>query len=397
MKKQNRRSFIKSGLAGAAGLAYTANRKVNLESGSADDKPVIKRILGRTGLEMPVISMGVMRADNPNLVRAAAKSGIIHFDTAHGYQDGNNEKMVGDVIKEFDREQILITTKVRPAGRQRDGSFSDEYDEKEFREMLDTSLSRLQMDYVDILLLHGSRGTPSMEADHVWEVMNSFKKQGKARFIGTSTHSNEVDVIKGAVQRGDVDVVLTAINFKMDQADELKAAIARAAEAGIGIIGMKNLAGGYLDEEKQKPVNPKAALKWVLQDPNITTCIPGFVTFDQMEEALVVMHDVTPTDDELKSLQLASAETGMYCQGCETCLKGCQKDLPIPELMRAYMYAYGYSNLEKAYKTVAETGIEENPCDGCKVCTASCAKGFRLAEKIEKISRVKRMPEDLMV
>ncbi|MBL7112806.1 MAG: aldo/keto reductase [Bacteroidales bacterium] len=397
MKNQNRRTFIKSGLLGAAGVAYAGNRKLDMNTGSPDDKPVITRTLGKTGLEMPVISMGVMRADNPNLLKAAIKSGIIHFDTAHGYQDGRNEEMVGDVMKEYDRKKIIITTKVRPAGRQQDGSFGPEYDEKEFREMLETSLSRLKMDYVDILLLHGSRGKVSMESEPVWEVMNSFKKQGKTRFIGTSTHSNEVEVIEGAIERGDIDVVLTAINFKQDHVDKLKEVIARAAEAGIGIIGMKNMAGGYLDEEKQKPVDPKAALKWVLQDPNITTCIPGFVTFDQMEQDLEVMRDIILTDDELKSLQLAAAETGLYCQGCESCIVGCQKNLPIPDLMRAYMYAYGYSQMEKAQRTVAEANVIENPCSGCQVCTAHCVKGFKLAEKIGKISRISSIPEDFLV
>ncbi len=397
MKNQNRRGFIKSGLLGAAGVAYAGNQKLNINSSSSEDKPVITRTLGKTGLEMPVISMGVMRADNPNLLKAAIKAGIIHFDTAHGYQDGRNEAMVGDVIKEHDRKKIIITTKISPAGRQRDGSFGPEYDEKEFREMLETSLSRLKMDYVDILLLHGSRGKGSLEFEPVLEVMNSFKKQGKARFIGTSTHSNEVEVIEGAIERGDIDVVLTAINFKQDHVDKLKEVIARAADAGIGIIGMKNMAGGYLDEEKQKPVDPKAALKWVLQDPNITTCIPGFVTFDQLEQDLEVMRDISISDDELKSLQLAASETGLYCQGCESCIAGCQKNLPIPDLMRAYMYAYGYSEMGKAHRTVTEANVSENPCTGCRVCTAHCAKGFNLAEKIARITRISSVPEDFLV
>jgi len=312
MKKQNRRSFIRSGLVGTAGLAYAGKSKLNLKTGIYDDKPIITRTLGKTGLEMPVVGMGVMRADNPNLLKAAIKSGMIHFDTAHGYQEGRNEEMVGDVLKEYDREKFLITTKVGAPGRQRDGSYGPEYNEKEFREMVELSLSRLKMDYVDILLLHGARGTPTMEFEPAWEVMNSFKKEGKARFIGTSTHSNEIDVLDGAVKRGDIDVVLTAVNFKRDDAEELTAAIARAAEAGIGIIGMKNMAGGYLDEEKQKPVDAKAALRWVLQDKNITTCIPGFVTFDQMEEHLEVMHDLSLSEDEQNFLKLAAAEQGLY-------------------------------------------------------------------------------------
>jgi len=396
MKKQNRRSFIKSGLVGTAGLAYAGKSNQNLDIGVPDDKPIITRTLGRTGLEMPVIGMGVMRADNPNLLKAAIKSGIIHYDTAHGYQEGRNEEMVGDVIKEYDRDKFLITTKVGPPGRQRDGSYGPEYNEKEFREMLDVSLSRLKMDYVDILLLHGARGTPTMEFEPVWEVMNSFKKQGKARFIGTSTHSNEIDVLDGAVKRGDVDIVLTAYNFKRDDVEELKAAIARAAEAGIGILGMKNMAGGFLDEEKQKPVDAKAALRWVLQDKNITSCIPGFVTFDQMEEHLEVMRDLSLSEEEQNFLQLAAAEPGLYCQGCESCLAGCKKNLPIPDLMRAYMYVYGYGQMEKAHSLLADLDIKSNPCSDCTACDVRCVKGFPVADKIKKVSRLSDVPRDFL-
>jgi predicted aldo/keto reductase-like oxidoreductase len=230
----------------------------------------------------------------------------------------------------------------------------------------------------------------------VLDAMTTAKKVGKTRFIGLSTHRNEPEVILAAVDTGVIDVVLTAINFKQDQYPELKKAIAKAAESGIGIIGMKNLAGGYLDEEKQKPVNAKAAIKWVLQDPNITTCIPGFLTFDQLQEDLELMTDITLRPDDLHSLELASAEMGMYCQGCGLCLSSCKKSLPVPDIMRAYMYAYGYGNMEKAYSTLVDYDIPVNPCADCDFCTVRCAKNFPVAEKISKITRLKNVPEEFI-
>jgi hypothetical protein len=59
-----------------------------------------RRRLGRTGIEVPIVSMGVMNADNPNLVRAALDGGIFLLDTAHGYQEGRNEEMLGTVLKD---------------------------------------------------------------------------------------------------------------------------------------------------------------------------------------------------------------------------------------------------------------------------------------------------------
>ena len=118
------------------------------------------------------------------------------------------------------------------------------------------------------------------------------RRKGYTRFLGVSTHKNEPDVIDAAVDCGVYDVVLTAVNFKQDHYPSVKAAIARAAKAGVGIVGMKTMAGGFLDKEKTKPINCKAALKFVLQDPNVTTTIPGITSFDQLDENASVNQDL---------------------------------------------------------------------------------------------------------
>ncbi len=63
------------------------------------------RTLGRTGIKLPIVSMGVMNSSNPNLLKVAWQQGMRHFDTAWIYQAGNNEKMVGIVIKGVENRQ----------------------------------------------------------------------------------------------------------------------------------------------------------------------------------------------------------------------------------------------------------------------------------------------------
>lgn len=403
-RRLDRRFFLKSSILGASAALFTSKVSAIAESEKAvimdnenNEQPgIITRKLGKTGIELPVISMGVMRADNPNLVKAALKAGIKHFDTAYGYQRGNNEKMLGDVFKDVPRESIVISTKIPAGERGRGGAPDTGYSKEEFLEKLDISLARLKMDFVDMLYSHGVSSREEMFNETILDALKTAKEKGKTRFIGLSTHRNEQEVILAAVDTGVIDVILTAINFKQDHYPELKKAIARAAENGIGIIGMKNLAGGYLDEEKQKPVNAKAAIKWVLQDTNITTCIPGFVTFDQLQEDLDLLTDITLNQEEFHSLELASAEMGMYCQGCGACLSACKKSLPIPDIMRAYMYAYGYGNMEQAYSTLVDFNIPVNPCTDCDLCTVRCTKNFPVAEKITRITRLKDVPREFI-
>ena len=87
-------------------------------------------------------------------------------------------------------------------------------------------------------------------------------------------------VIQAAIDSGVYEVVLTSVNFKQDHYPAVKEAIAKAAKAGIGIVAMKTMAGGFHDKERKQPINCKAALKFVcrmkilrLQFPEIQTLI----------------------------------------------------------------------------------------------------------------------------
>ncbi|RLD31761.1 MAG: oxidoreductase, partial [Bacteroidetes bacterium] len=98
--KFNRRGFLKSSVIGATGLvagqsvlAGTPGKYLLEEEKKGK---IIYRTLGRTDIKLPIVSMGVMRADTPNLVRAALAKGVTHLDTAHGYQNGKNEEMLGE-------------------------------------------------------------------------------------------------------------------------------------------------------------------------------------------------------------------------------------------------------------------------------------------------------------
>jgi predicted aldo/keto reductase-like oxidoreductase len=203
-------------------------------------------------------------------------------------------------------------------------------------------------------------------------------------------------VIDAAVDSSVYDIVLTAVNFKQDHYPSVKAAIARAAKAGVGIVGMKTMAGGFLDREKTKPINCKAALKFVLQDPNVATTIPGITSFEQLEENASVNQDLVMTEEEQDALAAGRLEGGLYCQGCEQCVAGCPRNLSIPEYMRAFMYAYGYRDLAMAQNVVKHQDAGSDPCHGCDSCSASCVKGFPVRDRIADVRRVGLIPEELL-
>lgn len=397
MSRLNRRRFLKTGIAGAAGVVAFSPVLASAKN-SLQEKKILYRTLGRTGIKVPVVGFGVMRSDNPNLCKAAFDNGIIFFDTAHGYQNGNNETMLGNLFKGIPRNSFILETKVKPAAVGRDGIPTDQTTAEDFLEKFKLSLSRLQMDYVDILFIHDVSNPQLLEYKPIVNAVQKLKKEGKTRFIGFSTHNNMASVINAAASVDIWDVILTTYNFQLANIKEMDAALKKANDAGIGIVAMKTLAGGgFLDKEKTKPMNTTAALKWALSNPNVHMAIPGMTNFDHLELNLKILGNIGMTDQEKKDLLAAAAEPGLFCPGCSVCTTACPLNLPVPDLMRAYMYAYGYSNPSMAYTLLGELGTGSAPCSNCDTCRVECSRNFDVREKISDISRLVNVPSDFVI
>jgi uncharacterized protein len=393
----NRRKFLKASLIGTTGalVAGPAMATIKPEEINNVKGKIIYRELGKTGIKLPIISMGVMRADNPNLVRAALDKGIVHLDTAHGYQEGKNEEMLGEILKDYPRDSFVISTKVHTGNR--DGKTNNRTSPpsmKDFTENFEISLQRLGMKYTDILYVHGLGSKEQVLHKPLLETLKKLKKEGKTRLVGVSTHTNMAEVINAAVDSKTIDVVLTSYNFKISNDQELNLAIKRANDAGLGIIAMKTMAGGFHDKERTKPVNGKAALKIALANENIHTSIPGLVNFEQLDDVLSVMEDFEITEKEKSELYSNEPTSSLFCIGCNQCEGSCKNDLPIPDLIRAYMYTYGYHNYEKAQDVLHSKDISESPCVDCNECTVVCSQGFNVAERIQDVSRLKNVPKE---
>lgn len=398
-----RRNFVKTGMSGLAGAALLSSilkgNEAEGKTGIAQRDGILYRELGKTGVKLPIVSMGVMNADNPNLVAAALDSGIVHLDTAHGYQNGKNEEMIGQVVKNRQRHSFFIATKVGyPAKDRNTGIFFPDTTEATFQKEFDISLKRLGLDYVDILYIHSIWLRESVLFEPAMTFLEKAKKDGKARFVGLTTHRNEHEVIDAVTESQFYEVVLTSYNFRQQNQTEMRRAIAKAANAGIGIIAMKTQAGVYWDRERQEKINMRAALKWALQNENVHTSIPGFTTFDQMKEDLSVMEylDLTPEEREDLRFGEAGALSGLYCQQCGACRAQCPYSLEIPTFMRSYMYAYGYRNMALAQETLKGAVLASLPCHDCQRCSVDCSLGFDVRIKILDIARLQNIPPEFL-
>jgi len=381
--KSSRRDFLSLGLAlPVAGVASSLGVREKAEFSPttphpASGIPLAYRPLGRTGLKVTSVGFGCMITSDASVIERAADLGITYFDTARGYQHGNNERMVGAALKRK-RKDVVLSTK-SGAGTKA-GALGD----------LETSLRELGTDYIDVWYLHG-KDSPAEVPDELFEAQRIAKQQGKIRFAGVSTHEVKT-MVPFLVEKRAIDVVLLTYNFSMGHG--LDAAIDLAYKSGLGVVAMKVMAGGFRKTKPSDPLYPKlrkegtllAALKWVLRNPSVATTIPSMTDMDQLDENLKAMAQPYTRDEEKLLTAQLERIAPLYCRMCGECRGTCAKGLPVADMLRYLTYADGYGQFALAREKYRELPRElaEVRCGDCEQCTVRCPYGVHVTARLAR-------------
>jgi predicted aldo/keto reductase-like oxidoreductase len=376
----NRRTFLKVGMVGTTsallGGEAIATAVQNLaESGpSVFPKPVY-RTLGRTGMKISVVSFGAGLIQEPEVLKFAFDNGVNYVDTARAYMNGRSEEIIAKALKGR-RNKIYVATKI----------FEGSTTKKDIIRDVETSLRTLETDYIDVIQLHSLSNRERIFIAETREALAELKKQGKVRFFGVSTHKNQPEVLHALVDDKDrfFDMVLVAYNFESSK--EIGVAIERAAKAKIGIIAMKTQAGGYKTEAMGAVSPHQAALKWVLQNPNISATVPGMKSLAHVRENIAVMGMPFKTADAHILQKYHAAVADFYCDLCGTCEGTCPWGVAISTINRSLMYAEGYRSPALALSTYREVpkSASAAACLDCPVCVAQCARGLNIAARMQQ-------------
>jgi predicted aldo/keto reductase-like oxidoreductase len=313
-------------------------------------------------------------------MKVAFDHGVNYVDTARRYMGGKNEEIVAKALK-GKRDKIYVATKISPASTSKENIFKD----------VETSLKALETDYVDVIQLHNLTGREDRIFNpEIREALVRLKEQGKVRFFGVTTHKNEAEVLHALADDKDrfFDTALVKYNFKSDA--QTKQAIARAAQANIGIIAMKTLAGGYATDALG-PFSPyQAAIKWVLQDQYITATIPGMRDLAQLREDIAVMRTRFGYLDNFILKRYGAAVQPYYCHLCGKCEATCPKGVAISTINRCLMYAEAYKSLVLARSTYHEipSSLSASVCLDCSDCVARCINKLDIPVKMERARKL---------
>jgi len=379
----SRRRFLAAGLAlPAASSASRYEEPQTIPRPAARPAPAAPvfryKTLGKTGLKVTSVGFGCMITSDGSVVERAADIGITYFDTARGYQGGNNERMVGAALKRK-RKDIVLSTKTHAGTR--DEALRD----------LDTSLKELGTDFVDIWYLH-AKGSPSEVTSDLIEAQQAAKKAGKIRFAGVSTHGGQRELLPWLAKNPNVDVILTAYNFTMEPF--MNSVIEEAQKAGKGIVAMKVMAGGLRRVQRTDPNYARlsrdgamlSALKWVLSNPHVQTTIPSMTDMDQLDENLKAMAETFgDTDRKLLAMQMQRIGSS-YCRMCGLCDGQCRQGLPVADVLRFLTYADGYGQFGLARERFQELkpAHASVKCGDCPGCTVQCPYGVNVTGRLSR-------------
>ena len=370
-KSMNRRGFLAStGAAGLASFLMGADASAEQQEPKAPAVPgkntqpqfpqVPRKKLGKTNVEVPILNFGGLFdiTNNQMVLKTAIKWGVTYWDTAHGYAGGNSELGIGKFLKKNPevRKKLFIVTKASGA------KTADEIEQR-----LQTSLERMNTDYVDLYYgVHGLND-PAQLTDELKAWAKSAKERKLIKFFGFSTHKNMAKCIRRAAELDWIDVVMTTYNFRQMQRPEMVSALEAAHKSGIGLVAMKTQAAGqeFETEEDKKLTgrflekgftSQQVNLKAVWEDEKITTIC------SHMPNIAILVSNVAASLDKTKLAasdiqflrEFAQNTCRGYCAGCGEICASVTPEMPyISEVMRYLMYYNSYGQKDRARECFA--------------------------------------------
>lgn len=323
--------------------------------------------LGRTGYRVSPIGFGALPIQRLStdeaveLLRASIRLGLNFIDSANMY--GDSEVMIGKALQGAAASEIILATK------------SLARDAETIFQHVELSRTRMKSDFIHIYQLHAVNDSIHLQQvlapGGALEGLKKARDKGWVGSIGITGH--RVDVLIEALKTGEFATVQVPYNFIETEPEHELFPLAR--ERGIGIIAMKPLGGGMLNDAT-------ISLKYILQQPQVIP-IPGFESIGEVEEILEIAggsFELLPV--ELQGLKAISAELGKrFCRRCNYCAP-CPQEIQIPQAMilntllkrlgtQHFITGWGKDALEKSAT-----------CTQCGACLPRCPYRLPIPEII---------------
>lgn len=422
----NRRNFIKSAALAAMTGTVTATGALTAQAveRSSDTASIRSynpdmryRTFGKTGEKVSVLGFGTMRLptigndyekiDIPQasrLVRRAVEGGLNYIDTSWPYhsnvqtQGGASEPFVGKVVKEIGRKNVYIATKL-PIW-----AVSSRADMDKF---LNAQLQRLHTDHVDFYLVHSINAVTwkNIISHDLRDFLDKALQSGRVRYVGFSFHDRP-SLYQEVMDYYDWSFNQHVCNYYDINFQAGMLGIRQAALRDMGFVAMESLMGGMLANQLPQEAldvlaatgikrSPAAwAFRWVWDQPEVSVCISGMNSMEQVEENLRQAREshIPMTPEETAAIAevraILKSRGDIACTGCGKCF--CPMGINIPACFATY-------NANKTFKVMHIShhnygmGLKGSPggaevCDGCNRCAGQCPEGVDIPANLKKVA-----------
>ena len=312
------------------------------------------RRCGNSGLKLSAISLGswetfggyVGPEATRGIIFRAFNLGITHYDLANTYgtPQGRSETIVGRVLREMPREEIVIATK---AGFPMwPGAYGEGASRKTLITSLEHSLKRLEMDYVDIFYSH--RPDPNTPLEETLRALDQIVRQGKALYVGLSNYpAATLAQARQIVREQNLSpIIANQVGYSMLRRDVERELLPAARDSGVGVVAFSALGQGLLSAKylngvpdasraakrwsapQREGITPalveklrklgdiakargqtlsQMAIAWTLRAPEVATALIGASDLDQIEENAQALEKPNFGEDELRQIDAVFA------------------------------------------------------------------------------------------
>lgn len=322
-------------------------------------------VLGSTGISVPQNGFGALPIQRVSFEEAgtiivrAFEGGMRFFDTARAYSD--SEEKMGRVIAPF-RDQIVIATKTM--AKTPEAFWND----------LETSLSLLNVDYIDIYQFHcvDECWRPG-DGTGMYECMIEAKERGLIKHIGVTAH--KLEVAFELVESGLYETLQYPLSYLSGERE--RELVQLCQDRKMGFIAMKGLAGGLL-------TNSAACMAFMTQFDNVVP-IWGIQRESELDEWLSYFSNTPALDDEMMGIIAADrAElSGDFCRGCGYCLP-CPEGIVINQCARISLMVRRAPSEAWTNDYWQEQMDKINSCRECGVCMTRCPYGLQIPDLLRK-------------
>lgn len=367
------------------------------------------------GMKLSALGMGNMRlpvvngddnvidvAVTTEMIAYCMKAGINYYDTAYGYHGGQSELVVGELLKNYDRNCFYLASKFPGY---------DLANMPKVKEIFEEQLKKCQVEYFDFYLFHN---VCEMNIDAyldpkfgIYDYLMEQKKNGRIKHLGFSAHGDIECITRFLEAYGkEMEFAQIELNYYDYQFQDARGKVELLEKWNIPIWVMEPVRGGQLaalsedDTAKLKAARPDEevpawAFRFLQSIPSVTMTLSGMSNMQQLKDNIKTYEESRPLSAEEMELILGIADemikkTAVPCTGCHYCVSKCPKKIDIPFMLKLYNESVADGpGAFIAPMALASVDPDRQPecCINCHSCEKVCPQTIHIPEELAKFAK----------